>query len=151
MKERKAFAYVRIAFGFVWVIDAWFKWQPAFQNGFVGQVSMMISGQPAWVAAWIQWWVNLVSTNPHLFAVIIALAETAIAIGLIFGFYTRAAILGGVILSLVIWAVPEGFGGPYVAGTTDIGTGIIYAFVLVALWIGESWQWYSLDDYFRRK
>jgi nitrite reductase (NO-forming) len=28
---------------------------------------------------------------------------------------------------LIIWSVPEGFGGPYGPGSTDIGTGIVYA------------------------
>jgi uncharacterized membrane protein YphA (DoxX/SURF4 family) len=149
MKESKSFAYLRITFGFVWAIDAWFKWQPGFQDGFVGQVSMMLSGQPGWIAAWIEWWVNLVSINPHLFALMVACGETAIAIGLIFGFFTRTALLSGIILALVIWTVPEGFGGPYVSGATDIGTGIIYVFVLIALWVGESWKCYSLDNCFR--
>jgi len=31
-------------------------------------------------------------------------------------------------------AIPEGFGGPYTAGATDIGTGIIYAVVFAALY-----------------
>jgi len=146
MSQEKTSALLRIAFGFVWAIDAWFKWQPAFQNGFVNQVSAMLPGQPHWVAVWIQWWVSIVSVDPHLFALIVALGETAIAIGLIFGLYTRTALVGAILLSLIIWSVAEGFGGPYTPGVTDIGTGIIYVFVLVALWVGKSWQEYSLDS-----
>ena len=33
----------------------------------------------------------------------------------------------------LVWAVGEGFGGPYTSGFTDIGTGIIYTVVFVTL------------------
>jgi thiosulfate dehydrogenase (quinone) large subunit len=145
MNSQKSFALLRIAFGFVWAIDASFKWQPAFLNGFSDQVTMMMSGQPAWIMNWIHLWGAMVSPHAYVWGVIVALSETAIAIGLIFGLFTRTAIISGIILSLIIWTVPEGFGGPYVAGTTDIGTGIIYVFVLVALWLGMSWKSYSID------
>lgn len=147
MDREKFFAVLRIAFGCVWAVDAYLKWQPAFQNGFTDQVSAMISGQPVLVASWIQLWVNLVSTDPHLFALIIALGETAIATGLILGFFTRTALAGGILLSLIIWTVPEGFGGPYISGVTDVGAGIIYVFVLVCLWAGQCWRSYSIDRY----
>jgi uncharacterized membrane protein YphA (DoxX/SURF4 family) len=145
MKSEKAFAFLRMAFGAVWAIDAFFKWQPAFMRGFVEQVTIMLSGQPVWIADWIQLWGTLVAMHPYMWAVLVALSETAIAIGLVFGLFTRTAIIGGIILSLIIWTVPEGFGGPYAPGSTDIGTGIIYVFVLVALWLGMSWKEYSVD------
>ena len=78
-------------------------------------------------------------------------SESAIAIGLICGLYTRTALLGGILLSLIIWTVPEGFGGPYMAGSTDIGTGVIYVFVLLALWAGASWRVYSVDAHFAKR
>ena len=64
--------------------------------------------------------------------------------------------MGGVILSVLIWAVPEGFGGPYQSGSggTDIGTGIIYAIAFLGLILinatyGPSRT--SLDYYIERK
>jgi nitrite reductase (NO-forming) len=81
----------------------------------------------------------------------VALAETAIAIGLIFGFFTEIAIIGGIAMTLVIWSTAEGFGGPYAAGSTDIGAAIIYALLFVALWLGRCWRYYSLDRYLRTK
>ena len=39
-----------------------------------------------------------------------------------------------VFFSLLVWSVGEAFGGPYAAGSTDIGTAIIYAFVFAALY-----------------
>jgi thiosulfate dehydrogenase (quinone) large subunit len=146
MKEAKGFAFLRIAFGLVWAFDAVLKWQPAFLNDFAGQVGAMLEGQPAWMAAWIEGWVHLANMSPHLFAILIAILQTGIALGLILGLFTRTTIIIGILMSLVIWAVPEGFGGPYGAGSTDPGAAIIYLFVFVALWLGASWSMYSIDS-----
>ncbi|OYV84232.1 MAG: hypothetical protein B7X04_00060 [Parcubacteria group bacterium 21-54-25] len=106
---------------------------------------MGAQGQSALVQAWIHLWVYGVSVDPHLFGIIVALAETTIAIGLIFGLFTKVAMAGGIAMTLVIWSTAEGFGGPYVAGSTDIGAAIIYVIVFIALWLGKSWREYSLD------
>ena len=129
MKSERKFAFLRIAFGCVWAIDAWFKWQPAFLNGLIDMLKSMLDGQPLWVQTWINFWIHIIGFNPHLFAVMVALVETAIALGLIFGFLTRTALVVSIIFSVLLWSIGEGFGGPYVAGSTDIGCAIIYAFV----------------------
>lgn len=145
MPGEKSFAVLRIAFGFVWLIDAVLKWSPAFLDNFTGYLAEGAQGQPALVQAWIDLWMRGVSFDPHLVAVVVAVGESAIALGLIFGFFTRTALLGGTLLALVIWATAEGFGGPYVAGSTDIGAGIIYVLLFAALWAGKCWRRYSLD------
>lgn len=143
--EDKSFAILRILFGCVWAIDAYFKWQPAFLNNFTSYLLEGAQGQSGAVQAWINLWVHGVSVDPHFFGIMVALAETAIAIGLIFGLFTKIAMAGGIAMTLVIWSTAEGLGGPYVAGSTDIGAAIIYAIVFVALWLGKSWRQYSLD------
>ncbi|MDR3546925.1 MAG: DoxX family protein [Candidatus Pacebacteria bacterium] len=151
MNSEKPFALLRIAFGVVWAIDAGFKWTPSFINGFTGYLTSALDGQPAWIQDWINMWVHFVSINPHAFAIVVALGESAIAAGLIFGLFTRLALAGGIILALVIWVTAEGFGGPYAAGSTDVGTGIIYVLVFIALWLGRSWRSYSLDSLIKRR
>ncbi len=141
----RIFALLRFAFGCVWAIDAWLKWQPAFISNFTTVVGQAADGQPAWIAAWIHLWVSIVSVHPYAWAIAVALAETAIAIGLLFGFFTRTALAGGIVLSLLIWSIPQGFGGPYMPGMPDIGAGIIYIFVMLALWAGSCWKQYSVD------
>ena len=149
--EDKAFAILRIAFGVVWAIDAYFKWQPAFISDFVSYLTDGAQGQSAAIQGWINLWVHGVSVDPHLFAIMVALAETAIALGLLFGLLTKVAIAGGTLMALVIWSTAEGFGGPYVAGSTDIGTAIIYAIVFVALWLGKCWRYMSIDAWLARR
>lgn len=143
--EDKTFAALRVLFGCVWAIDAYFKWQPAFINNFTDYLTQGADGQPAAVQWWINLWIHGVSVDPHFFAIVVAVAETAIAIGLLFGLFTKLAMAGGMALALVIWTTAEGFGGPYVAGSTDIGAAIIYAIVFLALWLGKSWRCYSFD------
>jgi thiosulfate dehydrogenase (quinone) large subunit len=146
-----AIAFMRIAFGLVWAIDAYFKWQPAFANNFVSYLQETYSGQPALIQSWLNFWINLVNIDPHLFARIVALSETGIALGLIFGLLSNLAYAGGTLLALVIWSVPEGFGGPYTPGATDIGAGIIYVFGFLGLFLLSAGWFYGLDRILRSK
>src|SRR5215471_9869956 len=123
---------LRILFGVVWGFDAWFKWQPDFVNNFATYVTGAQDGQPWPIHHWIQFWVNTIGIDPTLFAYAVAVGETAIAIALIIGAFTNLTALVGVLLSVVIWSTAEGFGGPYNAGSTDIGAAIIYPLVFAA-------------------
>lgn len=140
-----AFGVLRIIFGLVWGVDAAFKWQPAFQTGFVTYLTGALAGQPALVRAWIGFWINIVKVDPHVFALIVAATETALALALILGVLSNLADLGGVLLALVIWSTAEGFGGPYKAGSTDVGASIIYILVFVALFLPQSGLYLGLD------
>lgn len=73
--------------------------------------------------------------EPAFFATPIGVLEVALAFALIFGFLHAIAYPGGFLLSLVLWSVPEGFGGPYGPGSTDLGTGVIYGFGFPFLFI----------------
>jgi len=143
--QSKAIAFLRIAFGIVWAIDAQFKWRPAFANNFNSYIQGAVDGQPAYIQTWLHFWEKMVSVDPLLFARIVALGETVIAIGLILGLFSNLDYAGGALLSFVIWAVPEGLGGPYVAGSTDVGTGIIYVFVFAGLYLLSAGQHYGID------
>lgn len=147
-------ALLRIVFGVMWAVDALFKWQPSFVSGFVDQVNGAAVGQPSWLMPWFHFWSRLLSFNPHLFAIFTASVESAIAIALLLGIMRSSSYLAAVIFSLLIWSVAEGFGGPYGSSSTDIGTGIIYAIVFLALYGLErlvkpsSW---SVDNYLNQR
>jgi hypothetical protein len=74
----KGIGVLRVIFGLAWAIDALFKWQPAFVNGFTSYLSGAKEGQPAWVKEWIGFWIDIVKVNPRAFAYIVAVAETAV-------------------------------------------------------------------------
>ena len=138
----------RIIFGLVWVVATVLQWLPQFQNSFVAQVSVAKAGQPAFIQGWITFWANLVSVNPLLFARIEATTESAIALFLILGLFSNLTYIVGIFLSLGIWAIPEGFGGPYMPGiSTDIGTAFPYAILFAVLLFLSAGRYYGLDQW----
>lgn len=143
--QAKGIAGLRILFGVVWLIDAWFKWQPDFISKFSDYLTGTLDGQPGWVQAWINFWINVVNVDPHVFAHLVAIGETAIGVGLILGVFMNLTNLAGILLSAVIWTTAEGFGGPYQAGSTDIGAAIIYVLVFVGLFLSMSGLTYGID------
>ncbi len=147
----KGIGILRIVFGLVWAIDAWFKWQPDFIHNFVSYLTGSLDGQPAAVQAWINFWINVVKVDPHFFAYLVAIGETAVAIGLIFGLLSNLTDIVGILLAVIIWATAEGFGGPYRAGSTDIGAAIIYVLVFVGLFLANAGLYYGVDHWLSPK
>jgi len=142
-------AMLRIAFGVVWAIDAHFKWYPTFLNNFVSYLQDAQSGQPAAIVAWLNAWINFINLDPRVFSYLIAVSEAIIALCLLLGILNNLVYLGGGVLSLIIWATAEGFGGPYVSGSTDIGTSIIYVLVFVGLFLLSAGYYYGFDKWIK--
>lgn len=141
---------LRILFGLVWLIDAILKYEPSFWKG-VSLLTFIRSrdaGEPHWLNIWFHFWYNLVALNPQLFAILIIIIESLIALSLVLGIARRLTYLLAMPFMFIIWAVGEAFGGPYVAGTTDINAGLIYVLLFYALYISDRFEnprW-SLDS-----
>lgn len=150
-KRDNFFAAFRIAFGFVWLVNATFKWRPSFFASVVPSLVEASRSEPGLFAGWINLWANIVALHPVVFASLIAAAESAIAISLILGLLTRWVSYGGIALSALIWSTAEGFGGPYGTDSTDIGTAIVYIFPFAAILAVEAWNTWGLDPMLRRK
>jgi DoxX. len=125
--------FMRISFGVVWLIDGSFKFSPNLPAAFPQMIASAEMGQPSWLQPWFNFWLNIVSQNPAIWVYLVGVSEVLLGLALILGLMRKVAYIGGMILSLLIWAVPEGFGGPYGPTSTDIGTGIIYSFVFIFL------------------
>jgi len=142
----------RIIFGLVWVVAAILQWLPQFQHTFVAQVAAAKAGQPGFIQGWISFWADLASVNPLLFARLLASAETMIAVFLILGIFSNLTYIVGIFLSLGIWSIPEGFGGPFLPGqSTDIGTAFPYALLFVLLLCLSSGRYFGLDQWLTSK
>ena len=141
----KGMGILRIVFGLIWAVDAWFKWQPDFIHNFTDYLTGTLEGQPPLVQGWINFWIDVIKINPHFFAYSVAIGETAVAIGLILGLLSNLTDIVGILLSMVIWSTAEGFGGPYVAGSVDIGSAIIYVLVFVGLFLASAGLYYGVD------
>jgi thiosulfate dehydrogenase (quinone) large subunit len=142
---------VRILFGIALVIDAGFKWSPSFSDHFLSYLTNAAKGQPEYAKAWITFWIEIVRVNPPLFAHIVATAETLVAAGIVLGAFSAIVDLAGALLMLVIWSTAEGFGGPYKAGSTDIGAGVIYVVLFAALFFARAGLYLGLDGIMRRR
>jgi uncharacterized membrane protein YphA (DoxX/SURF4 family) len=141
---------LRIGFGLIWGIDAALKWLPGFRSNYVADIVGAAKGQPGWLRWWFDFWVRLQTPRPTFFAYFVAVLETLIALALILGFSRKLTYVSVAVFSFLIWGVAEGFGGPYMVGSTDIGTSIIYVAVslgllVVAYYAGVSR--YSVDRY----
>ncbi len=147
MNKEKGFAILRILTGLVWAADAFFKWLPPVRLHIVDIITEAQAGQPALEYQWIHFWAHVASLNPVLFGTGIAIIETALAISLITGIFSRAALYCGVLFAFLIWSVPQGFGGPYVSGNTDIDSGIVYALLFIALILGHSWRRFTMSSF----
>ena len=146
--RERGVGFARIIFGLVWIIAAILQWLPQFQNTFVAQVAAAKAGQPGFIQAWISFWANIVSVNPMLLARMLATTETVIAAFLILGLFSNLTSIVGIFLSLGIWSIPEGFGGPYIPGfSTDIGTAFPYAILFVVLLCLSAGRYYGLDQW----
>jgi thiosulfate dehydrogenase (quinone) large subunit len=124
---------VRLLFGAIFGIDAVLKWLPGYRHTYISQLKSAAAGQPSWLHGWFHFWTSIQSSAPTVFAVITGLTETGLALVLLLGIARRAGYWVGMVYSLLVWAVGEGFGGPYVSGSTDVGTGIVYALLFLTL------------------
>ena len=143
--RRKGIGILRIVFGLIWGVDAWFKWQPGFISGFTDYLAGAQAGQPLVVHHWIGFWINVIGVDPSAFAYSVALGETLIALALIFGVFTNVTAVSGSIVSILIWSTAEGFGGPYTSGSTDIGAAVMYVLVFAGLLLSQAGLYLGLD------
>jgi len=147
-------SFIRIFLGIVWLIDGYLKFSPGLVDSFPDLVRSAGDGQPTWLQPWFNFWSSVTTGNAALFVYTTGVLEVALGAALVLGFMRKIAYLGGIIFSLFIWAIPEGFGGPYGPGSTDIGTGIIYSFVFLSLVIINTISGpskYSLDFLLEQK
>lgn len=144
----------RIVFGLIWLVDGSLKFSPGLAASFPGLVTTAGHSQPAWLHPWFTFWAAQAAAHPAFWVYFTGGLELVLAFCLIFGFLRKIAYLGGILLSLLIWAVPEGFGGPYGPGSTDIGTGVVYALMFIALIVfnaGYGPSRWSLDYYIEER
>jgi len=115
---------------------------------------MAAQGQPGWLHPWFSFWMKLQDPRAAFFVYLAAVIETLIAVALITGFARKFTYISGAVFSLLVWAIAEGFGGPYGSGSTDIGTSIIYALFFVGLLVLAYYAGtdrYSADYYLEQK
>jgi nitrite reductase (NO-forming) len=135
--------FFRVILGVIWLINGTLKFTAGYNGSFLGDVQSSQQYAPSWLSGWYSFWVTQATNNTNLIVYTVGTLEILLGLALILGFIRKITYVAGVILSLLIWAVPEGFGasgqgyGPG-SGATDIGVGAIYALVFLGLIIINS-------------
>jgi uncharacterized membrane protein YphA (DoxX/SURF4 family) len=149
-------AILRIVLGLAWTANATLKWFPAFGAAFLPMLTGASQDQPGFLKPWF----NLVTAvasdgRAPLLALGSAVIETYLAVALLTGFARKTTYAVGAIYTALIWATAEGFGGPYVPGTsTDVGAAIISSLLFLMLLIndaGVGFSRLSLDSVLERR
>jgi nitrite reductase (NO-forming) len=149
-------ATMRILLGLAWTANAALKWFPAFGAGFVSMLTGASQDQPAFLKGWFGIVTAIASDGRATFLAFGSAAiETYLALALLTGFARKMTYTVGAIYTALIWATAEGFGGPYVPGSsTDVGAAIIYTLLFLTLLIndaGVGFSRLSLDNVIERR
>ena len=125
----------RVLLGLVWLTDGILKFTSGYVDNFLGDVQASQSSAPSWLSGWYSFWVTQASSNGSLIVYTVGTLEVVLGLALVLGFMRKVAYAGGLLLSLLIWAIPEGFGGSLASGSgaTDPGVGVIYAIAFLGL------------------
>ena len=145
---------IRAAFGIIWAVNAFLAWRPAFGAHYTGYLQNASQGQPAWLAPWFAFWLAVVMPNAPVFVSLTRLIELLIALGLLLGLLRKWTYVVGGAFSLLVWSTAEGLGGPYFAGTSNLGPSLVYVLVFVALIVFDRLEGrtpYSIDFYLEER
>lgn len=127
-------ACLRVFLGSIWAADATLKFLP---NAPTQLAYLLVLGarqyQSPWLYGWYTYWAAVVGSNPGLWWYGTGALEAILAGALLLGVARRMAYIGGFLLSVALWAIPEGLGVPYDAASTDLGAGILYAVAFLVL------------------
>ncbi len=132
---------IRILFGLLWAFDAFWKWQPAFFEHSLPYLQQAEVGQPAWITAYIGLFIAAINfVGPIVFGIFAAVIETILAASLLLKRWQAWFLPIGFLYSFGIWTTAEGWGGPYLPGSTAnrgdmLGTTNIYMVVYLYLMI----------------
>lgn len=144
--QQTAFALIRILFGVVWLLNAWFQASSAYQGQLLANFSANESGQSFWVHDYMHWILQgMQSIADPSATIIMVILDVFIGVSLVLGVWGRFFGWVGLVYSAFLWTSFEGFGGPYGSGATDPGPGIIYAIVFGFLLATSAWDKLSLS------
>jgi uncharacterized membrane protein YphA (DoxX/SURF4 family) len=151
-----ATAILRIVLGMAWTANATLKWVPAFGAAFLPMLTGASQDQPGFLKPWFNFVTAVASDGRAPFlALASALMETYLAVALLTGFARKTTYAMGAIYTALIWATAEGFGGPYIPGTsTDVGAAIISSLLFLMLLsndAGVGFSRLSLDSVLERR
>jgi hypothetical protein len=109
---------------------------PAYRppDALANTVLGMRTGEPGWVAGLDHGVGNALLGEGALVSVLVAVTLTVIAGAVFVPWLTRSALVACVALALLLWVVPENFGGILTGSGTDPNSGPLLALLALAYW-----------------
>ncbi|MGH7611045.1 MAG: hypothetical protein ACREN4_03400 [Candidatus Dormibacteria bacterium] len=135
----------RVGLGLLLLADAWLGWHPATYLSYPSLVYSNASVSPPPLATALVFAAELLGRQPALAGTLLAAVESALALLILTGLLIKWALPATAALTLVIWVFGQGFGLPFAAGSTDLGSGILYSLAAVMLWRAPGTRSLSLD------
>ncbi|WP_102225238.1 hypothetical protein [Acidimangrovimonas sediminis] len=133
LSRNEMLALARNGFGLLWGYDALMKFHPYFLDHFDDFLtSAQTDMKGTWLATYDHLFLDVTNLiGPHLVALLVGLAEAAVAASLLSGRGLRIMAPVGFLLSFAIWSTAETLGGPYSLGVSSesaqmFGTAVIY-------------------------
>ena len=153
IRRQEVFAFLRILFGLIWVLNTWFQADSAYINHlFLQSFNAGIKGQPEWLAHYTQGVLYIIQTlGASRVAVATVVIDALLAISLLAGIWVPFFAGVGIIYNLFMWSTVGGLGGPYTQGATDPGTAVVYALAFFFVLITRSWTRLSLQPFIDAK
>jgi uncharacterized membrane protein YphA (DoxX/SURF4 family) len=144
--QQDAFALLRILFGLIWVLNTWFQANSAYINHlFLQSFNAGANGQPQWLAHYTQTVIQAVQTiGPVPVAAATIVIDGLLALSLLTGLWLPFCAWLGIAYNLFMWSTVGGMGGPYIQGSTDPGTAIVYVLAFILVLLTHSWERLSL-------
>ncbi|MGA7800615.1 MAG: hypothetical protein WCC36_07365 [Gammaproteobacteria bacterium] len=137
--QQTAFGALRVVFGIVWLINAWFQVQSIYLGHFLNWFAENHAGESSWLHAYIGWvFHGILATGTLPVEITIAVVDILLALSLLTGLWLRFFGIVGIVYSLFVWSTMGALGEPYSTGSTDPGAGIVYAIAFVFIMLAAS-------------
>ena len=132
--QQIAFGGLRVAFGVVWLINAWFQGESVYLGHFLDWFATSPAHESPWLhsyAAWLVQAIQHVGAGPVGTAIVVV--DVLLALSLLTGLWLRVVGWIGVLYGLFVWSAMGALGEPYTIGATDPGPGIVYAIAFLTI------------------
>ncbi len=126
-------ACLRVLVGAILAIDASLQFLPGAPPQLAYLLVVGAGQEHPSLSWWFSYWAGVIAQDPGFWWYGTGVLMAFLAACLILGVARRLAYVVGFLFSVMLWAVPNGFGGPYAAPNTDIGAGLLYAVLFLVL------------------
>lgn len=145
-----AFSALRVALGLLWAVLAAETWTSSFVEHLHHYGGSVFQGMSGWLVPWFSTWVSLIAVAPDLFGGLARFFVTLIALFLVIGFARKTTYIVGMILTLPLWTLMQGYASANALGSITLGAAVTYILLFISLILVERREGttpYSVDYY----